>query len=96
MPKTNSARARLPRGTKPVIQAFFEALDAIPESLRADVALHRYRPPECLDYLGFAGESQFPDRLSFSQVAFLARLSVGKSEPEKESLGVPLASHGFE
>lgn len=38
MPKTNSARARLPRGTKPVIQAFFEALDAIPESLRADVA----------------------------------------------------------
>jgi hypothetical protein len=38
VPKTDTARARLPRGTKPVIQAFFEALDAIPESLRADVA----------------------------------------------------------
>jgi len=38
MPKANTARARLPRGTKPVIQAFFEALEVIPEGQRAEVA----------------------------------------------------------
>ena len=30
--------ARAPRGTKPVSQAFFEALDAVPEASRAAVA----------------------------------------------------------
>ena len=38
MPKASTARARLPRGTKPVIQAFFDALDAIPDASRAEVA----------------------------------------------------------
>ena len=38
MPKANTARARLPRGTKPVIQAFFEALESIPEGQQAEVA----------------------------------------------------------
>jgi hypothetical protein len=38
MPKAPPARARLPRGTKPVIQAFFDALDAIPDASRAEVA----------------------------------------------------------
>src|SRR5689334_1536028 len=38
MPKASNDRARLPRGTKPVIQAFFDALDAIPEASRAEVA----------------------------------------------------------
>src|SRR5690242_3859067 len=38
MPKASPDRARLPRGTKPVIQAFFDALDAIPEASRAAVA----------------------------------------------------------
>ena len=36
MPKANTAR--LPRGTKPVIHAFFEALESIPERQRAEVA----------------------------------------------------------
>ena len=38
MPKASPARARLPRGTKPVMQAFFDALQAIPEHSRAEVA----------------------------------------------------------
>lgn len=38
MPKATPARARLPRGTKPVIQAFFDALEAIPDTSRAEVA----------------------------------------------------------
>jgi hypothetical protein len=38
MPKADTARARLPRGTKPVIQAFFDALVSIPEAQRAEVA----------------------------------------------------------
>ena len=38
MPKASPARARLPRGTKPVTQAFFDALQAIPEHSRAEVA----------------------------------------------------------
>src|SRR5690242_17431791 len=38
MPKASPARARLPRGTKPVIQAFFDALEAIPDASRAEVA----------------------------------------------------------
>ena len=38
MPKASPARARLPRGAKPVIQAFFDALDAIPDASRAEVA----------------------------------------------------------
>ena len=38
MPKASPDRARLPRGTKPVIQAFFDALDTIPDASRAEVA----------------------------------------------------------
>jgi len=38
MPKASPARARLPRGTKPVIQAFLDPLDAIPEASCAEVA----------------------------------------------------------
>ena len=38
MPKASNDRARLPRGTKPVIQAFFDALEAIPDASRAEVA----------------------------------------------------------
>ncbi len=38
MAKTESTAARSPRGTKPVAQAFFSALDTIPEAARAAVA----------------------------------------------------------
>jgi len=38
MAKAETGAARAPRGTKPVSQAFFTALDAIPEAQRAAVA----------------------------------------------------------
>ena len=38
MAKSETASPRAPRGTKPVSQAFFAALDAIPEASRAAVA----------------------------------------------------------
>ncbi len=38
MLKAETSPSRAPRGTKPVIQAFFTALDAIPEATRAAVA----------------------------------------------------------
>ena len=38
MAKSETASTRAPRGTKPVSQAFFAALDAIPEASRAAVA----------------------------------------------------------
>ncbi len=38
MAKTDTTMARSPRGTKPVSQAFFAALDGIPETNRAAVA----------------------------------------------------------
>ncbi len=38
MPKPESASTRLPRGTKPVAQAFLTALDAVPEASRAAVS----------------------------------------------------------
>ncbi len=38
MAKADSTPTRAPRGTKPVIQAFFSALNAIPEASRAAVA----------------------------------------------------------
>jgi len=38
MPKTPSPSTRAPRGSKPVSQAFFTALDAVPETSRAVVA----------------------------------------------------------
>jgi hypothetical protein len=40
--KSDTIRTRLPRGTKPVVQAFFDALEAIPERSRADVAKAAY------------------------------------------------------
>lgn len=36
--ETTSSPARAPRGTKPVTQAFFAALDAVPEAARSAVA----------------------------------------------------------
>ncbi len=38
MLKAETASTRAPRGTKPVSQAFFTALDAVPEASRAAVA----------------------------------------------------------
>lgn len=38
MAKAETTTARAPRGTKPVSQAFFTALEAIPEASRAAVA----------------------------------------------------------
>ena len=38
MIKEQSVSTRLPRGTRPVTQAFFTALDAVPEASRATVA----------------------------------------------------------
>jgi hypothetical protein len=38
MSKADTAPTRSPRGTKPVSQAFFNALDAVPEAQRAAVA----------------------------------------------------------
>lgn len=38
MAKAETAATRAPRGTKPVSQAFFAALDSVPEPLRAAVA----------------------------------------------------------
>ena len=38
MPKTESTTTRAPRGTKPVMAAFFAALDATPEASRAAIA----------------------------------------------------------
>lgn len=38
MAKAETTTARVPRGTKPVSQAFFTALEAIPEASRAAVA----------------------------------------------------------
>jgi hypothetical protein len=38
MPKTESTSTRAPRGTKPVMVAFFTALDATPEASRAAIA----------------------------------------------------------
>lgn len=38
MPKAETTPARAPRGAKPVAQAFFAALDAVPEAARAAVA----------------------------------------------------------
>jgi TRAP-type C4-dicarboxylate transport system substrate-binding protein len=38
MAKAETASTRAPRGTKPVSQAFFTALDAVPEAQRAAVA----------------------------------------------------------
>lgn len=38
MAKTETTAARSPRGTKPVAQAFFSALDTVPEAGRAAVA----------------------------------------------------------
>jgi hypothetical protein len=38
MPKTESTATRAPRGTKPVMAAFFTALDATPEASRAAIA----------------------------------------------------------
>lgn len=37
MAKTETASTRLPRGTKPVAQAFFSALDSVPDAQRAAV-----------------------------------------------------------
>ncbi len=42
MLKADTTPTRAPRGTKPVIQAFFTALDAVPEAIRA---LPSPRPP---------------------------------------------------
>ena len=38
MAKAETASTRLPRGTKPVAQAFLAALDAVPDASRAAVA----------------------------------------------------------
>ena len=38
MPKTETTATRAPRGTKPVSQAFFTALAAVPEAARSGVA----------------------------------------------------------
>jgi hypothetical protein len=38
MAKTESTSTRAPRGTKPVVAAFFTALDAAPEASRAAIA----------------------------------------------------------
>ena len=38
MPKTETTATRAPRGTKPVSQAFFTALAAVPEAARSAVA----------------------------------------------------------
>jgi TRAP-type C4-dicarboxylate transport system substrate-binding protein len=38
MPKMESISTRAPRGTKPVMAAFFTALDATPEASRAAIA----------------------------------------------------------
>ena len=38
MLKSETTSARSPRGTKPVSQAFFTALDAVPEAARSAVA----------------------------------------------------------
>ncbi len=38
MAKADTASARAPRGSKPVSQAFFTALDSVPEIRRAEIA----------------------------------------------------------